>query len=299
MSTRFGWACVACALLFGAGCGKVEFTTTWTLDAQPAPATDGSMPQTRDGGDEADGGATLDGAARSDAPPQSDARSAAPADAAPPSPDGAMVAQDAPSPSQDAAPDLTPDAGGASGITLAGQAASVRVGSTTAGTPFMDLCPQGQVVIGYQGTQAHSPAMPWLQSVQTRCGTLAIGPGPTYAITTSTGALLPLRGGASGDSWSRMCPSNQVVVGFGGRSSGYVDQLSFHCVSLVITGGPGSYTVSFASITALPPTDSNSGFAFTPIDCPVGQIAAGSNITADNYPRSFGLFCVTPMVSLP
>jgi hypothetical protein len=268
MSAR---AWVACALLFGAGCGKVEFTTTWTLDAQP--------------------GATLDAAAEPDAAaPMEDARS------------WDTVAPDTPSPPQDvAATDLASDAfvGPGSGIALAGQSPSTRVGGTSSGTPYLDLCPQGQVVIGYRGIQAHSPTMPWLESVQTQCGTLAIGPAPVYAITVSTGTLLPMRGGTVGDSWSRMCPSNAVVVGFGGRSSGYVDQLSFRCAPLMITGGPGSYTVSIGSITTTQPTDSNSGFAFTPIDCPSGQIAIGSNITADNFPRSLGLICATPMVSRP
>jgi hypothetical protein len=267
-------------MLFASGCGRITFDTVWTVDGGPDPATDAAESRV----DGADG-----------ASPGSDGADAAGRDGSPaPTPfDGRST--DGPPQSADATPPpVTSDAAPGSTITLGGQAESARVGSTTAGTPYRDLCPPGEVVIGYQGTQARSPTMPWLQSVQTLCGSLTVGPGPGFAITTAPGTSLPLRGMSGGVSWSRPCPSNQVVVGFEGRSSGYVDQLAFHCAPLVITGGPGSYAVSRGPITITAPTDSNSGAPFAPIDCPAGQIAVGSNITADNFPRSFGLFCATP-----
>ena len=174
---------------------------------------------------------------------------------------------------------------------MGGHTSTVAVGWTTSGVAYMDLCPAGQVVIGYHGFQANSPTMPWMRSVQTQCGILSLGAGPAHAVTTATGALLPVRGLASGTAWTRLCPSNQVVVGVTGRSSGYVDQLALRCGPLLVSGPAGNLTVSIGSITTTPPTDSNSGSPFSPIDCPGGHIAVGSNITADNYPRSFGLFC--------
>lgn len=246
-------------LLLGLGCGRITYETVWTVDGGPG-----------DGAESAG--------------------------------DVAMPAVDAGAPDTAAAPEAgapESDAAPGSTITLGGHGESARVGSTTAGTPYRDLCPPGEVVIGYQGTQARSPTMPWLQAVQTQCGSLLVGPGPGYAITTVTGTVLPLRGMSGGNTWRRPCPVNQVVVGFEGRSSPYVDQLAFRCAPLTITGAPGSRAISRGVITTTAPTDSSAGAPFAPIDCPAGQIAVGSSIAADNFPRSFGLFCATPSAPLP
>jgi hypothetical protein len=267
--SRFGPWLTACTMLLGLGCGRISFETVWTVDGGPVPAVDAAAPDTAT--------APVDG----------------------PFTDGPSPRADGPPPPIDAPPPADVAANPASAITLDGQVESARVGSTGAGMPYRDLCPPGEVVIGYQGTQGRSPTMPWLQAIQAQCGSLAVGPGPGYAITTAPGTWLPLRGMSGGVSWSRPCPSSQVVVGFEGRSSGYVDQLALRCAPLTITGGPGSHVVSRGLITTTAPTDSNSGSPFAPIDCPAGQIAVGSNVTADNYPRSFGLFCATPSISPP
>jgi hypothetical protein len=250
-------------------------TTAPPPDGPPPPLADGSPP-----------------------PPPVDGSAPPPVDSAPPPP----PVDSGPPPPVDSRPPPPPDSAapppdGGAGVTVNGQNGSARVGWTDFGTAFMDLCPAGEVVIGYLGFQAPSPTMPWMRAVQTQCGRLAVGPGPSSPVTTTAATLFPVRGLEGGTAWSRLCPTNQVVVGFGGRSSGYLDQLIVRCAPLSVSGQPGSQTISIGAITALPPTDSGSGSAFSSIDCPAGQLASGSNVTADNYPRSFGLFCGTPTVS--
>lgn len=208
---------------------------------------------------------------------------------------GAGLAVDAaaPAPDGDTTPPFDP-----TGATVA---YSFVVFSAVAGTPglgtdYMDNCPTGEAVIGFHGSEARSPTMPWLQAIQTQCGRLTIGPAPGYAVTTSTGMLHPAHGLTSGNDWSALCPANQVVVGFEGRQSDWIAQLTFRCAPLTVTISPTGPTLTVGGITKTEAAGSEAGSPFDPIDCAPGQIAPAVRLTTDNYPRSFRLVCGQPIV---
>ncbi len=183
-------------------------------------------------------------------------------------------------------------------IVVAGQGPTTQVGTTIFGAAYADECPSGEVVIGYVGTTSRNPAIPWLQSIQTQCGRLLVSGAP-YTITTSLGSLLPERGSNGGVAWSSLCPAGQVIVGFQGYEGGYVYQLAFRCAAMAVVGDATSYGIALGAITTLPPAGPASGTEFGPIECPGGQIAVGSNIQADTWPRAFGLFCGAPSFVSP
>jgi hypothetical protein len=217
--------------------------------------------------------------------------------------DGAPLLDTAPSPSDaqdadagydagaDACPSCTP-----SNVILSGQDPTAQWGGTTAGTPYSDLCPENQVLLGFQGSVSKNPSISWMHSVQGQCGTISVV--GQQIITTAT-VWLPERGQNGGVAWSSLCPPNQMVMGVDGRSSGYVDQLAIRCALLTVTGAPGAYGIAMGAATELPPVGSNAGTPFPTTDCPAGEVARGANIRADNYPRAFGLICGTPSIQVP
>jgi hypothetical protein len=121
---------------------------------------------------------------------------------------------------------------------------------------------------------------------------LQLSPSAPYAISVSSGATLPLHGLKGQILWASTCPPNQVVVGFGGRSGLYVDQLLLRCAPLVVNGPP--YTIARGTITALPPVGGTGGQPFPTTDCSAGQVATVSRILAGDYIDAFGLSCSTP-----
>jgi len=180
---------------------------------------------------------------------------------------------------------------------VTGESPTAQAGSTTFGTAYQDMCPTGEVVIGYLGTTSRNPAIPWLQSIQTQCGRMSVA-GPPYAVTISSGTLLPERGSNGGVAWSSLCPTDQVVVGFEGYDGSYVYQLVIHCAPLAIVADSAGYRIVVGLVTRLAPVGVPSGSQFAAIECLPGQIAMGSNIQADTWPRAFGLFCGTPSLVL-
>ena len=261
-----------------AGQGGVSGTAGQGGSGAVGPPSDGSAP---DGplpgaGAPSDASGSQGGAAGSSVPPT---------DAQAPPPDVA----DTSNPSGDPA---------GSPVSVNNLFPTAEAGSVTSGTEYLDTCPPGQAIIGYHGTESRSPSMPWLQGIQTQCGQLQVGPAPGYAITTSIGMLFPIRGIGSGNAWMALCPPDQVVVGFEGRTSDWVAQLAFRCAPLSVTSGPGGYAVTVGGpITTTVSAGSNAGTAFSPIDCPAGRIAGATSLRTDNYPRTFALQCGVPVLA--
>jgi hypothetical protein len=108
------------------------------------------------------------------------------------------------------------------------------------------------------------------------------------------GATLAPRGLARSNPWTRMCPPNQVVVGFSGRSGLSLDQVSFACAHWHVASS-GQTLVSEAS-SLLAPVGGTGGSAFDDA-CPPGRLARGINLRADQWIDAFGLACGTPILS--
>lgn len=176
---------------------------------------------------------------------------------------------------------------GPKGISLAGSTSTKQVGNPSGGSPADDRCPMGQALIGFTG--ALSNAGGYLGKVQGHCATLNLSTSVPYTITTTTGATLPEHGTFTAAPWSSLCPADQVVVGFEGRSGNLVDQISLHCAPLIISGPP--YAVTLGSFSVLPSVGGAGGNPFSSIDCPAGQIVTAGHIRTGDGVDAFGLTC--------
>jgi hypothetical protein len=202
----------------------------------------------------------------------------------------ALAPPDADAPSDDAA---HLDAGSLP-VTLSGQSLTTQQGGPP-GTTYADTCPGNQAVIGYDGflTPA-SVGLILVGGVQAVCGDLYLS-GSSDQIATSVGATLPMRGDSQANYWTQMCPANEVVVGFSGRSGADVDQLAFECAPwLAPASSDGSAALTIGTRVTLSPAGGDGGTAFSPVECPPGELARGSNVIAGDWVDEFGLICGTP-----
>ncbi len=165
-----------------------------------------------------------------------------------------------------------------------------QYGDTQAGLPFLDTCPQGQVLIGFSGVlKLGSHA-----AIKGLCGTPALAvQGDAFVVTVAPGATLSERGGAGDTPWMRSCQANTVVSGFSGRAAAGLNQLTLSCAPLVISEAiDGSFSVSLGMASALPAIGGPGGLPFLQTDCPAGQVGAAQNLRANAAIAAFGLGCV-------
>ena len=78
----------------------------------------------------------------------------------------------------------------------------------------------------------------------------------------------------------------------------YIDQLTFRCAPLAISGGPDAYTLSIGTMSAIDPIGGAGGMIFPPINCNPGGVAIGSIVRAGIAIDSFGLACAPPSLVL-
>jgi large repetitive protein len=95
------------------------------------------------------------------------------------------------------------------------------------GGPFQLSCDVGEVLVGVRGSTAT-----YVNQVGPRCVRINqsgqwIGSPVERGITGTAGTT----------TYSKTCPVNSAISGFGGRSSQYVNQLDFECRTLTSTGG--------------------------------------------------------------
>ena len=183
------------------------------------------------------------------------------------------------------------------GVTLA--AATTPSGQqltvTNTGTLFTEKCAQNEVIIGYKGTmQPAGSVMNWLQSFQAVCATLSVTGTTTYTVNTTQAQILAVHGMAQSVMVSAMCAANQIIVGFGSRTGGAVDQFTFMCAPLVIGGTSPNFTLSIGAITTLPAMGGPGGSANGTISCPAGLVAVGDEGREGGAIEAFGLLCSRP-----
>jgi hypothetical protein len=162
-------------------------------------------------------------------------------------------------------------------------------GATNNGTSYGDICPPGEVIIGFAGsTTGSQPTV--VGQLQTLCGKVSIA-GTPCQITVSAGTTLPMRGtNPRTPPWTERCPLNQVVVGIYGRAGFDLDALGIYCAPLTVSRmGSG---VSHGMITVLPPQGGSNGPPFQD-GCRPEQLAVGSNLQTGQIIYAFGIFCAT------
>lgn len=196
----------------------------------------------------------------------------------------------------------TPEAAGEGGSPLVdvsvevnGDAATGEQGGAT-GTPFTDVCPDDEVVIGYQGfLSGPGVGLTLIGGIQTMCGSLSVNPSSPGQVLTAEGAILPLRGAGQGNAWTQSCPADQVVVGFAGRSGADLDQVAFECAPWAVEpDGGGGLSAGVAVTLGAAGGDGGAPYMDT---CPAGLLARGSVGRSGEWVDAFGLLCGTPALA--
>jgi hypothetical protein len=184
--------------------------------------------------------------------------------------------------------------GGAGVVLLSGQTTPEYGGD--GGNPHTDTCPPGQAVIGYQGEllPADAGLIVTVSRIQTLCGVLAVDGTASNEIVVTPGATLPEYGMWPGPSWTQTCGTNEVVVGFSGRSDAYIYQIDFQCGHWIVSSTNGIYRLSMDRTTTLGGAGSDAGNQFPEVACPVGQMAVGTALRSGFWLDAFSLVCGTP-----
>jgi len=159
------------------------------------------------------------------------------------------------------------------------------------GVAFDDSCPPGQALVGFSGKL---DGQNWHGNAAGRCGTLTIeAVDDKPVVKVSPAEKLPLHGAANqtGQTWDRMCPPDQVIVGFSGRAGALINQLTFRCAPLALAEDATGFSVAIGAPAALMPIGGDGGTPFPQTDCPAGQVANRQRGRASNDLDQFGLGC--------
>lgn len=166
---------------------------------------------------------------------------------------------------------------------------------------FSDRCAGDRLLIGLVGSVDDADSV--LRSVQGICGELTFTGEAPYQVTIAQVSELPVRGVTSVVTQPAMCPPNQAITGFAGRSGGLIDGLSVRCASVTLLGAPPDVFLTVgAGAKAGTLGSTTSGANFEAVDCKAGDVAAGQFVrTAPgtvSQINGFGLTCVTPSLLL-
>jgi hypothetical protein len=152
-------------------------------------------------------------------------------------------------------------------------------------------------VIGYGGfLTGPEVGATLVGAIQAVCGELSVGSAPSDGVTIGAGATLPMRGATQDTPWSQMCPADEVVVGFSGRSGADLDQVAFECAPWTASNNVDGGVLSAGPTVTLPAAGGDGGTPFQDT-CPPGQLARGSNLRAGAWVDAFGLVCGTPALA--
>jgi len=197
-------------------------------------------------------------------------------------------------------------------ITLQSESATAQRGSNSAsGVTYyahLDRCPGGQVLIGYGGTLRDDVYLvsgaPVLQlaSLVAICGRVTLEASGEVTVTPSSG-IEPRGTDATAGTFSQICPTDQVVVGFAGRAGSIIDQIGVVSASLQsASAGCCCSALTLGSTYSFTPVGGTGGSAYSE-SCSSGQVALGQSLytaTTTKHPGEewvsrFGLLCGTPM----
>src|SRR5262245_29129771 len=172
----------------------------------------------------------------------------------------------------DAGPPLRP-----TGVMLGASTPSTQQAPSPAGTTFTQSCAVNEVIIGYMGTvDVPDAAVNYLRNFRAICARPSVTATMPYDVRMTQAETLAVIGSQVGSIMqTATCPTNQVVVGFTGRSGGVIDALSFVCAPLVISGVSPTFTLSIGGTSVTGAIGGPGGSPFAQINCPAGRVAVG------------------------
>jgi hypothetical protein len=135
-------------------------------------------------------------------------------------------------------------------------------GSTTGGTAWEDVCPAGTALYRFTGRVGDA-----LDLIQGHCAPLTLETDTSsspyvYRIARGEGTVLGLNGGVGGEVFDAPCPADMFAVGISGEADSLMRDLSIHCAEIQITGGPGSFGLTYGPTTVVDVDAAMSGTAF-------------------------------------
>ena len=154
-----------------------------------------------------------------------------------------------------------------------------------------DSCLPGHVMVGVLATGGDV-----VSQLRVVCDALNLDGDLTVLL--SPGPVMPAHGDVDSVLGARLCPANQVVVGFGGRAGDALDQLIIRCAPVAVSASAGTIpTVTVGTVTSLPAVGGEGGEAFPETDCAPGAVAVGAAIGASDHILSFHLACGKPTIA--
>ncbi|HXK19002.1 MAG TPA: hypothetical protein VNG33_14420 [Polyangiaceae bacterium] len=191
------------------------------------------------------------------------------------------------------------------GLTLADTTTDAVHELNAVNTPFSERCPAGQVLVGFNGT-VDDPADPngktYLRSAQAICGKLAVSASEPYTVTVTQADPLPMHEVASTQMQMALCPANQVMTGFAGRSGLWMDSVDVRCAPLSILGASPQFLLVVGTPAKAGTIGGPSGGSpFDPVECAAGDLAVGQIIRtmyAGAVLGAFGIECATASLTL-
>lgn len=168
-----------------------------------------------------------------------------------------------------------------------------------AGSAYIDRCADSQLLIGYAGSlreiSATAAPIEVVTSLEAVCGVPSFS--DTGALRIGASQRLPVRGDTRGSyaAWTRLCPSDHVVVGVDARAGLALDRLALKCAAAVLD--PATDALSFASELTLQAAGGGGGNEVH-MACPSGQVARGHTLRAGRWIDAFGLICATPQPAI-
>jgi hypothetical protein len=183
-------------------------------------------------------------------------------------------------------------------VTFSGESDTAQYPSGTANPAYVDACPPGQAMIGFNlAVQSDTSGnQVGINRADTLCAVPAVKPavGGGWTVVWVNGAVLSGHGTADQAGVKYQCKTDTFLVGFGGRSGLYLDQLLLSCAPIVVADN-GSVSVG-ATTSSNTGVGGTGGSAFANVYCPAGQIATmlRTRDQAGAPPDAFGFGCSTP-----
>ncbi|MDI1450240.1 hypothetical protein [Polyangium sp. 6x1] len=149
------------------------------------------------------------------------------------------------------------------------------------GSAFEDDCPEGQVLVGLRGGVNGDV----VSGISGLCGVVQVSETYPFAVTITPGtAMLGVHGVMSSEEpEARMCPPNEMVVGFSGSTFLYdpgnprpiLLRVSLLCAPVLVDGTAAAPALSLGEATGTPSLGGadGQGDSFEPIHCPENQVA--------------------------